>query len=622
MKEKIKLVSLKKLKSNKKKYIAEFEITSKTGKKRKKSTKFGASGMSDFTIHKDRERRERYIARHKKDLSTNDPMRPGYLSMYILWNKPTVKASLADYKRRLSVYNRTGKFPKGITGSKKLSFGAKIPFDETSMKKLPEDVQHKIQKEVSASDIQKKFKSYKMSREQLVNSLKKNAQIKYKRNPNENKRFLQKLWLNLDPTDEYTADWLMKASQILTKDDFDFTKENFWWKIIKSMLIDMEEIEMEGALVDILGEPELNYYETSVYAIVILLNRCGYKITLGNTGNPSWASYALDWWRSKKTNAFGAKIPFDQTSMKALPPDMQNIIQERVYADEVLKKFKQFPHKKLMQDILKSCVYEVKDNKGNVIEKLKAVCINNPYGNIEPDNDESSDLIVRAGKILTSKDLENPFWYNFLLYIVGEFEMQDPNNDVYLEDSQVINWKKSEKATIKMLEKIDYHVSLPNPNWYNRALTYLQSNEPVNNFGKSNVPNNVVNKKLYETIKKKIKKDVNKKGRRWGAYDSGRLVREYKEKGGKYTGNKNTKSKTSSSNLDRWYKEKWVDACVWPKKKSCGRTKASIKSKVTYCRPSKIVNSSTPKTIQELTKAQIKSRCSKKSKNPKKIIRK
>ena len=54
-------------------------------------------------------------------------MRAGFLSMYILWNKPSFKASLADYKRRLNVYNRTGKFPKKITGSKKLSFGSKIP---------------------------------------------------------------------------------------------------------------------------------------------------------------------------------------------------------------------------------------------------------------------------------------------------------------------------------------------------------------------------------------------------------------------------------------------------------------------------------------------------------------
>ena len=74
--------------------------------------------------------------------------------------------------------------------------------------------------------------------------------------------------------------------------------------------------------------------------------------------------------------------------------------------------------------------------------------------------------------------------------------------------------------------------------------------------------------------------------------------------------------------MDRWYREKWIDACVWPKRKSCGRTKASIKSKVTYCRPSKVIDSNTPKTVQELTKAQIKKRCAKKSKNPKKIVRK
>ena len=43
----------------------------------------------------------------------------------------------------------------------------------------------------------------------------------------------------------------------------------------------------------------------------------------------------------------------------------------------------------------------------------------------------------------------------------------------------------------------------------------------------------------------------------------------------------------------RWYREKWIDACVWPKRKSCGRTKATIKSKVTYCRPSKVVDKKT-----------------------------
>ena len=109
----IKVVKFRKLKSGPKKY----EITFlKNGKKYVR--KFGAAGMSDFTIHKDKERRERYISRHKKDLKSKDPMKPGYLSMFILWNKPSLKASIADYRRRLGIYNKTGKFPTNISGYK------------------------------------------------------------------------------------------------------------------------------------------------------------------------------------------------------------------------------------------------------------------------------------------------------------------------------------------------------------------------------------------------------------------------------------------------------------------------------------------------------------------------
>ena len=141
-------------------------------------------------------------------------------------------------------------------------------------------------------------------------------------------------------------------------------------------------------------------------------------------------------------------------------------------------------------------------------------------------------------------------------------------------------------------------------------------------FGKSKIPDNVKNKALYKRIKAKIRREVNKKGRRWGAYDSGRLVREYKSKGGKYSGKKGktkSKGKEKMSALDRWYKEKWVDACAWPKRKSCGRTKS--KEKIAYCRPSVKVSSKTPKLIQELSKSQIKSRCRRKKRSPKKRIR-
>ena len=132
--------------------------------------------------------------------------------------------------------------------------------------------------------------------------------------------------------------------------------------------------------------------------------------------------------------------------------------------------------------------------------------------------------------------------------------------------------------------------------------------ERYNLFGYT-VPDNVVNKKLYLSIKNKIKKSI--KGRRWGAYDSGRLVKMYKNAGGKYRGSK------GKTNLGRWYREKWIDACTWPKRKPCGR---KTKSSIAYCRPSKRVDSKTPRLIQSLTRSQIKSRCSKKKRSPKKRI--
>jgi hypothetical protein len=93
--------------------MATFDVGGK-----KRIIHFGASGMSDNTKHKNKERRNRYIFRHHKDLGTGDPTRAGYLSMFILWNKKTLSASIADYRRRLATYNRTGKFPTKIIGYK------------------------------------------------------------------------------------------------------------------------------------------------------------------------------------------------------------------------------------------------------------------------------------------------------------------------------------------------------------------------------------------------------------------------------------------------------------------------------------------------------------------------
>lgn len=69
----------------------------------KHSIKFGAQGYSDYTMHHDKARRERYLLRHKLREDWDNPLAPGTLSRYILWNKPTVFSSLADYLRRFQI---------------------------------------------------------------------------------------------------------------------------------------------------------------------------------------------------------------------------------------------------------------------------------------------------------------------------------------------------------------------------------------------------------------------------------------------------------------------------------------------------------------------------------------
>lgn len=95
-----KLLSIVKSNKKEKKLVATF-LNLDT--KKEKKVHFGASGYEDYTIHKDKARRDRYRLRHKKDLKTNDPTKPGYLSYYILWNKPTLKESIEDYKKKFKL---------------------------------------------------------------------------------------------------------------------------------------------------------------------------------------------------------------------------------------------------------------------------------------------------------------------------------------------------------------------------------------------------------------------------------------------------------------------------------------------------------------------------------------
>lgn len=71
---------------------------------REKTTHFGSKGMDDYTLTKDKEQRERYRSRHKKDLETNDPSRAGFLSYYLLWGDSTsLQTNLASYRKKFNL---------------------------------------------------------------------------------------------------------------------------------------------------------------------------------------------------------------------------------------------------------------------------------------------------------------------------------------------------------------------------------------------------------------------------------------------------------------------------------------------------------------------------------------
>ena len=93
-------VLVKVVKSTKpeKDYMAVFK-DSKTGKT--KTTHFGDSSMDHYNIHKNKQRKKNYRSRHAKDLNTNDPTAPGYLSYYLLWGDSTsLRENVAAYKKR------------------------------------------------------------------------------------------------------------------------------------------------------------------------------------------------------------------------------------------------------------------------------------------------------------------------------------------------------------------------------------------------------------------------------------------------------------------------------------------------------------------------------------------
>jgi hypothetical protein len=92
-------VVFKKSTNPNKKYMAIFY----EGTKKIKTTHFGAAGMSDYTKHRDISRKQRYLNRHRTNENWSNYMSAGSLSRWILWNKPTLRDSKKDYKKRFNL---------------------------------------------------------------------------------------------------------------------------------------------------------------------------------------------------------------------------------------------------------------------------------------------------------------------------------------------------------------------------------------------------------------------------------------------------------------------------------------------------------------------------------------
>jgi hypothetical protein len=97
---KLKLVKIVKSPKPEKKYRAHFSDGTHTD--------FGAKGMQNYggvgkERHLDKERKKRYLSRHRSRENWNSPKTPGSLSRWILWNKDTLKKSIADYKKRFKL---------------------------------------------------------------------------------------------------------------------------------------------------------------------------------------------------------------------------------------------------------------------------------------------------------------------------------------------------------------------------------------------------------------------------------------------------------------------------------------------------------------------------------------
>jgi hypothetical protein len=95
------LVSIKKDTDGKHKMLAIFKNKETN---RNKTVHFGAVGYDDYIKTKNKDQRDRYLARHRARENWNDPTSAGALSANILWGSSTsIKTNIANFKKKFNL---------------------------------------------------------------------------------------------------------------------------------------------------------------------------------------------------------------------------------------------------------------------------------------------------------------------------------------------------------------------------------------------------------------------------------------------------------------------------------------------------------------------------------------
>ena len=72
----------------------------------KKTIHFGSSPYKSYEVHKDKERMLRYLNRHRsrENWAKSGIKTAGFWSRWILWNKPSLLASIKDTEKRFNIH--------------------------------------------------------------------------------------------------------------------------------------------------------------------------------------------------------------------------------------------------------------------------------------------------------------------------------------------------------------------------------------------------------------------------------------------------------------------------------------------------------------------------------------